>query len=90
LVREDEGCAAEPAESADVLELWPEHVPAVELWFAVQTQWRHGFSGPTGLDYAGVRASPRFRALPHAMREGVFADVCTMERATLRFWRQRK
>jgi hypothetical protein len=47
----------------------------------VQTQWRHGFNGPTGLDYAGVRASPAWRKL--RKREQAFADVCVMERAWL-------
>lgn len=63
--------------------LLPECVPALNLWLAVQTQWREGFSGPTGLDYSGVRASPHFRRLPPKEREDVFEDVCTMERAWL-------
>ena len=26
-------------------------MPAVRLWLSVQTQWRTGFAGATGLDY---------------------------------------
>lgn len=29
---------------------------ALRLWQAAQTQWRVGFGGATGLDYAGVAA----------------------------------
>lgn len=65
-------------------------MPALELWCAVQTQWRHGgFAGPTGLDYAGVRSSPAFRALG-ARRERIFADLCVMEFAALAAWADRR
>lgn len=63
--------------------LRPECLPVLGLWGEVQTQWRSGFSGPTGLDYAGVRASPAFRRLPRDEREDLFADLCVMERAWL-------
>ncbi|MBL8351197.1 MAG: DUF1799 domain-containing protein [Burkholderiaceae bacterium] len=63
--------------------LWPEHLAALELWVGVQTQWRHGFAGATGLDYAGVRASPAWRRIAPRERERVFSELCTMERAAL-------
>lgn len=31
--------------------LWEENLPIAELWGAMQTQWRTGFAGPTGMDY---------------------------------------
>lgn len=49
----------------------------------MQTQWRHGMSGPIGLDYHGVRAAPAFRRLDSADCEDVFEGVCIMERAWL-------
>lgn len=71
--------------------LWPEHVPVLELWSAVQTQWRVGMAGATGLDYAGVRASPAFQRLrPRRRAERIFAELCLMERATLEEWAQRR
>lgn len=71
--------------------LWPEHVPALQLWSAVQTQWRVGMAGATGLDYAGVRASPAFARLrPPRRAERIFAELCLMERATLDEWAQRR
>lgn len=74
----------------EVFHLWPEHVPALGLWGAVQTQWRQGFGGPTGLDYAGVRASPAFCSLPRRRRERVFGELCIMERATLAEWAEQR
>lgn len=36
--------------------VWYEAWPAVELFFSLHTQWRHGFDGVTGLDYLAVLA----------------------------------
>ena len=66
-----------------VFNLWPENVPAFDLFQQVQTQWRIGFAGPTGLDYAGVRASPAFRRIRRRLRERTLDEICTMERAWL-------
>lgn len=37
-------------------QLWPQNLPIVQLWLDLQTQWRVGFAGPTGLDYTAARA----------------------------------
>lgn len=79
-----------PPEAPPVFHLWPEHLPALALWSDVQTQWRVGMAGPTGLDYAGVRASPAFVALRRSKREKVFADLCIMEAAALQAWRDKR
>jgi hypothetical protein len=60
----------------------------LELYYGVQTQWRHAGGGlapviRTGLDYSGVRASPAFRRIPHAQREQRFDDLCILEWAYL-------
>lgn len=73
--------AAAPAD-VQVFRLWPEHEAALNLYYAVRTQWRVGVSGPTGLDYAGVRAAPAFRRLG-PRREQVFEDLCAIERGWL-------
>lgn len=62
--------------------LWSCHEAALDLYYAVRTQWRVGVSGPTGLDYAGVRAAPAFRRLG-TRREQVFEDLCGIERGYL-------
>lgn len=45
--------AAGASQIQDV-EVWPENWEAWTLFMRVATQWRYGFSGPTGLDYAAV------------------------------------
>lgn len=71
-----------PAPQLEPFHLWPEHVPALVLWTAVQTQWRHGFDGPTGLDYAGVRVVMRHQRAPRER----FDELQIMERAALAEW----
>jgi hypothetical protein len=69
------------AEEPDEFWLWAENIQALHLFQSVTTQFRIGPSGlPTGLDYAGVRASGAFAAIPLDQREATFADVCVMER----------
>lgn len=67
--------------------LWPECVPIWQAWQGVQTQWRTGAAGATGLDYAGVRAwlhecGPRSRT----ERAEWFVCIQAAERATLEVW----
>lgn len=37
--------------AAQDYEVWPENYEAFLLFMDMQTQWRTGMSGPTGLDY---------------------------------------
>lgn len=48
----DEMMAADQAATPDEVELWPEHLDAVNLFDAMRTQWRMGARGAIGLDYA--------------------------------------
>ena len=67
--------------------LWPEHRRVLDLWFRVQTQWRVGMAGPTGLDYQGVEAAIRMSRLAGPRRVPVLlADLQIMERAALAAW----
>jgi hypothetical protein len=70
--------------------LYPEHQAALWLWLAVQTQWREGFSGPTGLDYAGVESHLRVCGIRGADRRERWAELQTMERAALLAWKNRR
>jgi hypothetical protein len=70
------------AEEPDEFWLWPEHVAPMQLFEGCKTQFRYSATGlPTGLDYAGVRASPAFMAIPPDEREAAFADASVIERA---------
>jgi hypothetical protein len=66
----------------------PEAEPVLRAWLAVQTQWRVGMAGPTGLDYAGVEAALRLR--DEDDRAGVFAGLQVCEAAMLEALRERR
>lgn len=71
----------------DLCYLWPCNVEAFNHWCQLQTQWRVGMSGATGLDYTAVTAYLRDIAgvkkkdLPER-----FAGIRAMEVATLNEW----
>jgi hypothetical protein len=70
--------------------LWPDNVLAWNCWQGVQTQWRVGMGGATGLDYAGVRAFLDEQQLPADERRGVFSGIQACDRATLDVWAEQR
>lgn len=71
---------------AQVFYLWPENLDAWRFFRGVETQWRHGFAGPTGLDYAGVQTlMDRARVHPRHQRR-MWQKVWAMERGALTGW----
>ena len=78
----------QPAEH--VVYLWPDNVLAWNCWQGVQTQWRVGMGGATGLDYAGVRAFLDEQQLAGDERRDVFAGIQACERATLEVWAEQR
>jgi len=70
--------------------LWPDNVLAWNCWQGVQTQWRVGMGGATGLDYAGVRAFLDEQQLAGDERREVFAGIQACERATLEVWAEQR
>lgn len=79
LARERGAPAAERLEFC----LLPEHVPVLQLWGELQTQWTHGPQGPTGFNWASLRAHPAVGQLPRAQRPELLDGIATMERAWL-------
>lgn len=71
----------------DVLE---DNLPAVRVWFAVQTQWRIGLDGPSGLDYAVLPAVLGLFGIRRKQRGEVFAALRILEGETLVIWRDRR
>lgn len=71
--------------------LWPECVDFWEVWMQLQTQWRTGAAGATGLDYAGVRVwldeTTQFDA-DH--RRELWQCIQACETATLVAWAARR
>lgn len=81
----------EPESGARQVEyLWPDNLPAWSAWCAVQTQWRIGPAGPTGLDYAGVAAWLQLQEPDAERRREQFAGVRAAEAATLDVWSERR
>ncbi len=79
-----------PVQALEFL-LWPENVPALELWDIVYTQWRSGdMGGRTGLDYTAVEAAMRLHGVPRSERAARFEDLRTMERSALSVWARQR
>lgn len=76
--------------SSVVCYLWPDNVLAWNCWQGVQTQWRVGHSGATGLDYAGVAAFLDEMGVRADERRGVFSGIRACERATLDAWSEQR
>jgi hypothetical protein len=85
---DDEG--APPQRPALEVYLWPDNVRTWRLWLAVQTQWRVGMSGVTGLDYAGVRAYLDEEEVVGDERRESFVGIRAAESATLAAWAERR
>jgi len=74
----------EPEDYADdVVEIWPDCWESVQFFIRLSTQWRHGFGGPTGLDYSAVLSLLRAMRFPREKSTQIFDDVQIMERAAL-------
>lgn len=88
---DDAGAPAHVAPVADATpwHLWPCNLRVWRLWHGVQTQWRNGMAGRTGLDYAGVRVQVD-RCIPRRQRGEAFAALCSMERAALLAWDEQR
>lgn len=82
--------ADEPVALHEAFHLWPENVDAFALWQDVQTQWRVGMAGPTGLDYGGVEVVLRMRGLRREVRQERFGQLQAMERVVLAEWGERR
>ncbi|MGD8327378.1 MAG: DUF1799 domain-containing protein, partial [Sphingomonadales bacterium] len=70
------------------IEIAPDEHNPVTLFFALSTQWREGFNGPSGLDYTAVR--PTAEMLGLEVDRTLFIDLRTMEAEALKAWRDRK
>jgi hypothetical protein len=60
----------------------------IDLYAAVQTQWRVGMAGATGLDYAGVETAARLRGTP--LDPDTFDALQLCERAALAAMNERR
>lgn len=63
-------------------EVDPDNWDIVMFFMRVQTQWRAGYAGPTGLDYTAVEST--FRMLEIEDRREIFEGLQIMEAAALK------
>jgi len=75
-------------EVATSVEIWPDNYQAYLLFCTMDTQWRIGMSGPTGLDYAALPMALRMIAAPRTDWQQLMADVRVMESAALQAMRK--
>lgn len=76
-------------QSAGVAEIWPCNEKSFELFVAMQTQWRVGMGGPTGLDYSAIPVVSEATGIK--VTKSRFDDLRIMESEALKsFAEQRK
>ena len=74
----------EPGDFEDEdFDVWPENWPTYELFLDMDTQWRVGLSGPTGLDYNVLLRLMDGLHLSDEDHQALFDDVRVMEHAAL-------
>jgi hypothetical protein len=76
--------------SGPPIEVWPDNLPAVNLFIAMGTQWRVGMSGVTGLDYNALPAVMRMTGVKSSDMAEVFNDLRVLEDAALEKMRAKK
>lgn len=67
-------------------QLWPCNVQPARVFVAMQTQWRVGFAGRTGLDYGVLPQVMGWEQVSAGEQAQVWADVRAMEVAALGVW----
>ncbi|WP_225784257.1 DUF1799 domain-containing protein [Xenophilus sp. Marseille-Q4582] len=67
----------------ETVDLWPENEQSLRVFDAMRTQWRMGFSGPTGFDYSALDEVWKRTKTPEEDRDEIFQDLQVMEAAAL-------
>ncbi|RIK92627.1 MAG: hypothetical protein DCC73_11980 [Proteobacteria bacterium] len=70
------------------MEIPPDQVEAVTLFFSLATQWREGFSGRIGLDYAAIRPTAEMAGIE--LTPDLFRDLRAMETEALKVWSEKR
>ena len=69
--------------AAQEFEVWPENMPAVNLFCRISTQWRSLGMGPSGLDYGVLFACLGRMHLSEQAHDWLFDDVRVIEAEAL-------
>lgn len=70
--------------------VWPENWDPYRVFAELDTQWRHGFAGRTGLDYAVVPRTMKRLGVRKKQREDVWQAIRVMESAALDFFDEKR
>jgi hypothetical protein len=76
--------------ASEVVEVWPENERVYFLFLDLQTQWRVGMGGATGLDYAVLFMKLDRMRLTDEEAEELEQDIRTMEHEALRVMAERE
>ena len=74
----------------DPVYILPDNWLSVTVFNSLSTQWRVGYSGPTGLDYAVLDGMFKLAGVKKKDRPQVFADIRIMESAALTVMHQKE
>jgi hypothetical protein len=74
----------------EAVEVWPENERAYFLFLDLQTQWRVGMGGATGLDYLVLFAKLDRMKLAADESDELEQDIRTMEHEALRVMAERE
>lgn len=77
------GLTADDFESEEI-EVWPDNLPALDLWDKVGDQWRMGFNGPVALDLIPVFHELDRMELERENYDSLLADIKVMAAAAMR------
>ena len=77
------GFTAADYEDEEPAEVWPENMPAIQLFSSIATQWRVGMNGPSGLDYNVLFSRMDRMKLADQDYDWLFSDIRVIESEAL-------
>ena len=78
------------AQAADEFAIWPENWQPLRVFLAMQTQWRVGVAGPTGLDYSAMPAVCQMLGIGNKAQRRAFPAVQVMEAEALKVFSEKR
>lgn len=73
-----------------MLDIWPENLQALNVFYRLRTQWNVAMNGVVGLRYESMEWAMAMEPVSPDERPQVTADIQVMEQETLRLWREKR
>ena len=67
----------------EITEIWPDNMPALDLWDRIRDQWRMSFNGPVAIDLIPVFHELDRMELERDDYDSLLADIKVMAGAAL-------